>query len=114
MIRYSSIFFLNLFVQSRNANTFFAVRSRTYSFDSSPATDLSYGIDNNTTPYWDSSKKVTIQRHEITQADSTYKSYNNVCVPDDSGTYLVAPSHVKRNGRKVADIPLDLLVTPGI
>lgn len=74
--------------------------------------DLSFAIDDNTI-HWDSSQKVTTQRSEIYLPDSTYKSFNKVCFPEHSGTHLDAPSYITKNGRKVADIPIDSLIVSG-
>uniref|UniRef100_A0A8D8UQY0 Kynurenine formamidase n=1 Tax=Cacopsylla melanoneura TaxID=428564 RepID=A0A8D8UQY0_9HEMI len=99
-------------VHFQNAFAFFGANTyRTFSF--SRPTDLSFAIDENTV-HWDSSQKVSTTRNEIYLPDSTYKSFNKVCFPEHGGTHLDAPSYITKNGRRVADIPIDSLIVSGI
>uniref|UniRef100_A0A8D9AC29 Uncharacterized protein n=1 Tax=Cacopsylla melanoneura TaxID=428564 RepID=A0A8D9AC29_9HEMI len=98
-------------VHFQNAFAFFGANTyRTFSF--SRPTDLSFAIDENTV-HWDSSQKVSTTRNEIYLPDSTYKSFNKVCFPEHGGTHLDAPSYITKNGRRVADIPIDSLIESG-
>lgn len=98
-----------LFVQFQNVFCEYG-SYRSYTF--TRPIDLSFGIDDNTV-HWDSSQKVSTSRSEIYLPDSTYKSFNKVCFPEHSGTHLDAPSYVTKNGRRVADIPIDSLIVSG-
>lgn len=109
----SVILIITLLAECHKSHAFF---NDDYQISSSTFTrpiDMSYAIDDISTVYWDSSKKVYIQRHEISQDDSTYKSYNKVCFPEHSGTHLVASAHLNKDGFKVADIPFNHLIATG-
>jgi len=46
--------------------------------------------------------------------DGWYYSANAFCTAEHGGTHIDAPIHFHKDGRRVADIPLDDLIAPGI
>jgi kynurenine formamidase len=77
--------------------------------------DLTHPFDDRTL-YWPTSPsafELTTLADGVTPGGFYYSSYK-VCTPEHGGTHLDAPVHFAKDGRGIADLPLDQLLGPAV
>ncbi|XP_047476766.1 isatin hydrolase-like [Penaeus chinensis] len=76
--------------------------------------DLSHTLDNDTM-HWPTAIPVSV---EVVAKGETVKGYwyeaNNICLAEHAGTHIDAPAHFFEGGWHVDEIPLALLMGPGV